>query len=162
MQQFYKEAKLNKLKSAAKNKTGVTLRITKKNFQDKELPHVLFLITRQTTEIRNAFANSTWTDMKLSKAQIYKAIQSGGFFGSCLDRLRKKVVTDFASPFARDKLSGSVSNAVSNAASNAINTFERRTSGKRAARTGKGFALFISNEDMNDIIKIIKRFGCIN
>ena len=120
------------------------------------MPHVLFLTTRQTTEIRNAFANSTWTDMKLSKAQIYKAIQSVGFFGSCLDRLRKKVVTDFASPFARDKLSGSVSNAVSNAASNAINTFERRISGKRAVRTGKGFALFISNEDMNDIIKIIK------
>ena len=30
---------LNKLKSAAKNKTGTTLTITKKNFQDEELPH---------------------------------------------------------------------------------------------------------------------------
>ena len=29
---------LNKLKSAAKNKTGTTLRITKKNFQDDRLP----------------------------------------------------------------------------------------------------------------------------
>ena len=36
---------LNKLKSAAKNKTGTTLRITKKNFQDEELPHELFLTT---------------------------------------------------------------------------------------------------------------------
>ena len=30
---------LNNLKSAAKNKTGTTLRTTKKNFQDEELPH---------------------------------------------------------------------------------------------------------------------------
>ena len=38
---------LNKLKSASKNKTGTALRKTKKNFQDEELPHELFLITRQ-------------------------------------------------------------------------------------------------------------------
>ena len=30
---------LNKLKSAAKNKTGTALRMTKKNFQYEELPH---------------------------------------------------------------------------------------------------------------------------
>ena len=33
--------------------------------------------------------------------------------------------------------------------------FERKTSGKGAVRAGKGFALSISNEDMNDIIKVI-------
>ena len=49
--------KLNKLKSAAKNKTGTILRINKKNFEDEELPHELFLTTRQTTKIRNTFAN---------------------------------------------------------------------------------------------------------
>ena len=38
---------LSKLKSEAKNKTGVTLRITMKNFQDEELPHGLFLTKRQ-------------------------------------------------------------------------------------------------------------------
>ena len=36
---------LNKLKSAAKIKTGTTLRTTKKNFQDEELPHELFITT---------------------------------------------------------------------------------------------------------------------
>ena len=41
---------LNKLKSAAKNKTGTILRINKKNFQDEELPHELFITTRQTTK----------------------------------------------------------------------------------------------------------------
>ena len=45
---------LNKLKSAAKNKTGTILRMNKKNFRDEELPHE-FLTTRQTTKIRNAF-----------------------------------------------------------------------------------------------------------
>ena len=43
---------LNKLKSTAKNKTGTTLRLTKKNFEDEELPHQLFLITRHTTNIK--------------------------------------------------------------------------------------------------------------
>ena len=49
-----------------------------------------------------------------------------------------------------------MSNIVSNAASNAINKFERRLSGKRAVRVKRGFTLFISNEDINDIIRIIK------
>ena len=38
----------------------------------------------------------------------------------------------------------------------AINKFDRKISGKGAVRAGKGFTLFISNEDMNDTIKIIK------
>ena len=41
---------LNKLKSAAKNKTGTILRITQKNFQDEELPHELFLMLRQKNQ----------------------------------------------------------------------------------------------------------------
>ena len=41
---------LNKLKSAAKNKTGTILRITRKNFQDEELPHELFLMLRQKNQ----------------------------------------------------------------------------------------------------------------
>ena len=61
---------LNKLKSAAKNKTGTVLRSNKKNFEDDEFPHELFLTTRQTTKIRNPFANNISADIKLSKAQI--------------------------------------------------------------------------------------------
>ena len=45
---------------------------------------------------------------------------------------------------------------VSNLASNAINKFESKISGKVAVRAGKGFTLFILNEDMNDVIKTIK------
>ena len=43
----------------------------------------------------------------------------------------------------------------SNAASNAINKVERRISGKRIVMAGIGFTLFISNEDMDDIIRTI-------
>ena len=55
---------LNKSKSAAKSKTGTILRLNKKNFEDEELPHELFLTTRQTTKIRNTFANNKTTDIK--------------------------------------------------------------------------------------------------
>ena len=75
---------LNKLKSAAKTKTGTLLRLNKKNFEDKEFPHELFLTTRQTTKIRIVFANNISTDIKLSEAHISKTIQSGGSFGSLL------------------------------------------------------------------------------
>ena len=44
--------KLYKLKSATKNKTGTILGINNKKFQDEELPHELFLTTKQTTKIR--------------------------------------------------------------------------------------------------------------
>ena len=51
-----------------------------------DLPHELLLITRQKTKLRNAFNNMS-TDLKLSKAQIFKIIQSGGFLGSLLSKL---------------------------------------------------------------------------
>ena len=92
------------------------------------------------------------TDIKLSKTQTSKIIQSGGSFGSWLTNLGKKTLTNVAIPLARDNLPG----LVSNLASNAINKFERKLSEKRAVRAAKGFTLFISNEDMTDIIKIIK------
>ena len=84
--------------------------------------------------------------------QISKIIQSCGSFGSWLDNLGKKVPTNIAIPLARDNLPG----LVSNLNVNALNKFERKVSGKGAARAGKGFVLFILNEDMNDIIEIIK------
>ena len=58
---------LNKIKCAAKNKAGTTLRLNKKKFEDEEFPHKLFLTTRQTTKIINTFAYNMSTDIKLSK-----------------------------------------------------------------------------------------------
>ena len=54
------------------------LRLNKKNFEDEQLPHELFLTTSQTTKIRNAFADNMSTDIKLSKGQISTIIKSDG------------------------------------------------------------------------------------
>ena len=78
------DAQLNKLKNAVKDKTGTTLRISLKMFAEDELPHELLLTTRQKTKLRNAFNNNMSTDLKLSRAQIYKIIQSGGILGRLL------------------------------------------------------------------------------
>ena len=114
------------------------MRLNKKNFEVEELLHELFLTTRQTTKLRNAFANNMSIDIKLSKAQIPKTIQSDGYFGSWLANFRKKVLTNIAVPLATDNLPGLVSNLTSNA----ITKFERKISGKEAFRAGKGFTLF--------------------
>ena len=52
-----------------------------------DLPHKLLLTTRQRTKLRNVFNNNMSTDLELSKAQIFKIIQSGGFLGSLLRKL---------------------------------------------------------------------------
>ena len=52
-----------------------------------DLPHELLLTTRQKTKLRNAFNNNMSTGLTLSKAQISKIIQSGGFLGSLLSKL---------------------------------------------------------------------------
>ena len=90
------------------------------------------------------------TDIKLSKTQISKIIQSGGSFASLLGDWGKKALTNIAIPLATDNLP----ELVCNLTSNAITKFERKITGKGVVRAGKGFTLFILNEDMNDIIKI--------
>ena len=91
---------LIKAKSEAKNKTGTISRLNNKNFEDEEL----FLTTRQRTKIRNTFANNISTDIKLSKVQISKIIQSSGSFGSWLSNLGKKALTNTLFPLGRDNL----------------------------------------------------------
>ena len=56
-------------------------------FDGNNLPHELLLTTRQKTKPRNAFNNNTSAGIKLSKAQINKIIQPGGFLGSFLSKL---------------------------------------------------------------------------
>ena len=73
------DSQLNKLKSAVKNRLGTTLRMNTRIFSANNLPHELLLTTRQTTKLRNAIENNMSTDIKLSKPQISKIIQSGGF-----------------------------------------------------------------------------------
>ena len=79
------DRQLKQLKTAVENKTAITLRMILKMFDGNDLPHKLSLTTRQ--KLRNAFNNNISTDLKLSKAQISKIIQSAEFLGSLLSKL---------------------------------------------------------------------------
>ena len=74
------DTQLKKLKTAVKKRIGTILIMSLKMLGVNDLPHELFLTTRQKTKLRNAFNNNMQTDITLSKAQISKTIQSGGFF----------------------------------------------------------------------------------
>ena len=74
-----------------------------KMFDGNYLPYELLLTTRQKTNVRNAFNNNMSTDLKLSKAQISKIIQSGGFLGSLLSKLAGPLMK-VAIPLAKNVL----------------------------------------------------------
>ena len=84
------DTQLNILKTDVKNKT--TLRMHLKMFNGKDLPHELLLTRRQKTKLRNAFNNNISTDLKLSKVQISKIIQPGGFLESLLSKLAGSLI----------------------------------------------------------------------
>ena len=76
------DTQLKKLKTAVKNKTGTT---------------------RQKTKWRNAFNNILSTDLKLTRAQIFKIIKSGGILGSLLNKLAGPLMK-VAIPLAKNVL----------------------------------------------------------
>ena len=74
-----------------------------KNFNKNELPHELFLATRQSTKLRNAINNNLSTDVKLSKAQLKKLVKSGGFLGKLLSKIAGPLMK-VAMPLAKNVL----------------------------------------------------------
>ena len=99
------DTQLKKLKDAVENKTGTTLRMSFKMFDGNSLPHKLILTARQKTKLRNAFNNNNnmSTDIKISKTQIIKIIQSVGFLGSLLKKLAGPLMK-VAVPLAKEIL----------------------------------------------------------
>ena len=94
---------LNKFKKAVKSNEGATLRLGIRNFNKDETPHELLLTTRQNTKLTNALNNNSATNIKLSKAQIKKIIQSGGFLGKLLSKLAGPLMK-VALPLAKNVL----------------------------------------------------------
>ena len=94
---------LNKLKKVVKSNEGATLRLNIRNFNKDEDPHELLLTTRQNTKFRNAINNNLATDIKLSKTQLKKIIQSGGFLGKLLGKLAGPLMK-VAMPLAKNVL----------------------------------------------------------
>ena len=100
-------SQLNKLKSSIKNVTDVVLRISSnmvRNSNDNtNFPHELLLTNRQVANICKAFAENTSTDIKLSKTQSSKMIQSGGFLQNLLRKLAGPLMK-VAMPLAKNVL----------------------------------------------------------
>ena len=136
---------LNKLKRAVKSNEGTTLRLGIKNFNKDELPHELLLTTRQNTKLRNGInSNNLATDIKLSKAQIKKLIQSGAFLGKLLSKLAGPLMK-VAMPLAKNVLA-----PLGLTAAMPINgSIQKKIH-------GSGVKLITEQEDMNDIMKIIE------
>ena len=136
---------LSKFKKAVKNNDNTTLRIGIKNLNKEDLPHELLLTTRQNTKLRNAINSNLSTDIKFSKAQIKKIIQSGGFLGKLLSKLEGTLMK-VVMPLAKNLLAPLGLTAVMSAIDGIIQKKMR----------GEGVKLVIGQEYMNDIIKIIE------
>ena len=136
---------LNKLKKAVKCNERATLRLSIKNFNKHETPHGLLLTTRQNTKLRNALNNNSATDIKLSKTQIKKIIQSGGFLGKLLSKLAGPLMK-VALPLAKNVLAPLGLTAAMFAIDGSI----------QKKIQGSGVKLIVEQEDMKDIVKIIK------
>ena len=145
-------SQLNKFKSAIKNETEVVLRLSSNMIGDNEtnFPHKLLLTNRQVSNLRKAFANHSSADIKLSKTQLSKMIQSGGFLSRLLGPLLKTglpLTKNVIKPLAK---SVSISLGLTAAVSAADAGIHKKILGSGNT------TLIISNEEINDIIKIVQ------
>ena len=121
-----------------------------RNFNDENnFRHKFLLTNTQVSRLRKAFANGSSANIKLSKAQPHKIGQSGGFLGRLLEPLLKTglvLIGNALTPLAKIVLIplGLTAAAATDAA------IHNKMFG--SANT----TLIISNEKMNDIMKIVK------
>ena len=149
-------SQLNKLISAIKNGAGVTLNLSSNVVGDStdknNFPHELFLTNTQVSRFRKIFANNSSANIKLSKTQLHKIVQSGARLGRLLWPLLKTglpLIRNVFKPLAKSVLIPLRLTAVASASDAAIHE----------KIFGSGFTtLIISNEEMNDIMKIVKSF----
>ena len=150
-------SQLSKLKSAIKNETDVVLRLSSNmvgnSGDNTNFPYELLLTSRQVANIRKAFANHLSTDVQLSKTQLSKMIQSGGFLGRLLGPLLKiglPLMKSVIKPLAKSVLLPLGLTAAASAADAGIH--------KKILGSGQpnNTILIISNDEMDDILKIVK------
>ena len=146
--------KLNKLKSAIKNETDVVIRTSPNMIRDTNdqtnFPHELLLADRLVSSIRKAFSNNSSADIKFSKTQLSKMIQSGGFLGKLLGPLLKtglRLIKNVITPIAKSVLIPLGLTAAASAADVAIH--------KKILGSGNT-TLITSNKDIEDLVKIVK------
>ena len=131
----------------------MVLRLTTNMIGDNEtiFPHKLLLTNRQVANLRKAFANYLSADIKLSKTQLSKMIQSGGFLSRLLGPLLKTVlplIKNVIKPLAKSILVPLGLTAATSAADAGMH--------KKVLESGNTTTLIISNNRIEDIIKIVK------
>ena len=121
------------------------------NSDDKiNFQHELSLTNRQAANLREAFANNSSSDIKVSKNQLSNTLQSEGFLGRRIDPLLKPGLTlmkNLMKPLAKSVLIPIGLSAASPAADSEIH--------KKILRSGTT-TLIISNDETEDIIDIVK------
>ena len=141
-------SQLNKLKSAIRNETDVRLRLSSNmigNSNDEtNFPHKLLLTNRQILSLRKAVANHTSVDVKLSKAQLTK-MQKGGFLKFLMPLLKSGL------PLLKSVVKPMGMLGLTAAASTTDAAINKKILGSRNHTT-----LIISNDDMQDLLKIVK------
>ena len=137
-----------------KSKTKVVLRLLSNmigNSDDKiNFQHELSLTNRQAANLREAFANNSSSDIKVSKNQLSNTLQSEGFLGRRIDPLLKPglpLMKNLMKPLAKSVLIPIGLSAASPAADSEIH--------KKILRSGTT-TLIISNDETEDIIDIVK------
>ena len=147
-------AQLNKLKFGIKYGNIVTLKLSSNVAGDSNgenyFLHKLLLTNTQISKPRKTFANNSSANTKLSKTQLHKIGQSGGFLGRILEPLLKTglpLMENVLRPLAKSVLILLGLTAEASAIDRAIHKkiFQSRTA-----------TLIILNEEMNDMMKIVK------
>ena len=149
-------SQLNKFKSAIKNENEVVLRLSSNMIGDNEtnFPHKLLLTNRQVSNLCKAFANHLSADIKLSKTQLSKMIQSRGFLGRLLGPLLKSglpLIKNVIKLLAKYVLILLGLTAAASATDAGIH--------KKILGSGNITTLILSNDETHDIIKILKSLG---
>ena len=135
-------SQLNKLKSSTKNETErISSNMVTNSNDNTSFPHELLLTNRQVANIRKAFAKNTSTDIKLSKM-----IQSGGFLENLVGKLAGPLMK-VAMPLAKNVLAPLGISAAMSAIDGSI---KKKMLGSGAT------TLIISNDEIDDILKIVK------
>ena len=117
---------------------------------------IYYLLTNsQVANLRKAFANYLPTDIKLSKTQLSKMIQSGWFLGRLLGPLLRKglpLVKNVIKTLAKSVLIPLGLTAAASAAEAGIHKKILESGHNHPSST----TLIISNNEIEDIIKIVK------
>ena len=145
-------SELNKLKSGIKNGTEVTLKppsnVAVDCNNENNLPHKLLLTNTQVSRLSKAFASNSLANIKLSKTHLHNIGQPGGFLGRLLGPLLKTGL-----PLMKNALKALAKSVLISLGLTAVAATYAAIHKKIF---GSDTTSITSNEEMNDILKIVK------